>query len=130
MLSCYKQISPFPLSATLGEQPFGLHPQVIEASQPLLDGWLDNELLFRRDFFWMWIRQQKIPMSRFKGHFVLGDFRKAPDTTPIQRALQAELESRYRINQFVLNQNIRVDLPKSPCGLSTDDNRGTPSLNE
>ena len=24
----------------------------------------------------MWIKRQKIPMSRFKGHFVLGDLRK------------------------------------------------------
>jgi integrase len=53
-----------------------LHPQVIEAIQPLLDRRHDNELLFHHGSFWMWVKRQQIPMSQFKGHFVLGDLRK------------------------------------------------------
>jgi integrase len=53
-----------------------LHPQVIEAIQPLLDGQHDDELVFHHGSFWMWIKRQQIPMSQFKGHFVLGDLRK------------------------------------------------------
>jgi integrase len=53
-----------------------LHPQVIEAIQPLLDGRQDDELMFQHGSFWMWVKRQKIPMSQFNGHFVLGDLRK------------------------------------------------------
>jgi hypothetical protein len=53
-----------------------LHPKVIEAIQPLLDGRHDDELMFHHGSFWMWIKRQQIPMSQFKGHFVLGDLRK------------------------------------------------------
>jgi integrase len=53
-----------------------LHPQVIEAIQPLLDGRQYDELMFKHGSFWMWVKRQKIPMSRFEGHFVLGDLRK------------------------------------------------------
>jgi hypothetical protein len=53
-----------------------LHPQVVEAVQPLLDGRQDDELMFQHGSFWMWVKRQKIPMSRFEGHFVLGDLRK------------------------------------------------------
>jgi hypothetical protein len=53
-----------------------LHPQVVEAIQPLLDGRQDDELMFQHGSFWMWAKRQKIPMSRFNGHFVLGDLRK------------------------------------------------------
>jgi len=30
----------------------------------------------------MWIKRQKIPMSQFKGHFVLGDLRKFLSVMP------------------------------------------------
>jgi integrase len=53
-----------------------LHPQVVEAIRPLLDGRQDNELMFRHGSFWMWVKRQEIPMSQFDGHFVLGDLRK------------------------------------------------------
>ncbi|MGZ4929174.1 MAG: hypothetical protein ACXV76_13025 [Halobacteriota archaeon] len=53
-----------------------LHPQVIEAIQPLLNGRQDDELMFQHGSFWMWVKRQQIPMSQFKGHFVLGDLRK------------------------------------------------------
>ncbi len=53
-----------------------LHPQVVEAIQPLLNSRQDDELIFQHGSFWMWIKRQKIPMSRFDGHFVLGDLRK------------------------------------------------------
>jgi hypothetical protein len=53
-----------------------LHQQVISTVQPLLDGRKDDELMFHHGSFWMWIKRQKILMSRFKGHFVLGDLRK------------------------------------------------------
>jgi integrase len=53
-----------------------LHPQVIKSIQPLLRGRRDAELMFHHGSFWMWVKRQKIPMSRFNGHFVLGDLRK------------------------------------------------------
>jgi hypothetical protein len=53
-----------------------LHPQVVEAVEPLLGGRKDDELIFQHGSFWMWIKRRKIPMSRFTGHFVLGDLRK------------------------------------------------------
>ena len=53
-----------------------LHPQVVEAVEPLLGGRQDDELMLHHGSFWMWIKRQKIAMSRFNGHFVLGDLRK------------------------------------------------------
>jgi hypothetical protein len=53
-----------------------LHPTVVMAIQPLLEGKADNELMFKYDSFLMWVKRQKIRMSRFNGHFVLGDLRK------------------------------------------------------
>lgn len=45
-------------------------------AKPLLVGRDDDELMFTYNSFVMWIKRQKIPMSRFNGHFVLGDLRK------------------------------------------------------
>ena|GEM_PF-108619 len=56
-----------------------LHPQVVDALKPLVDGRSDDELMFQHGSFWMWIKRQKISMSRFNGHFVLGDLRKFCD---------------------------------------------------
>jgi integrase len=53
-----------------------LHPHVMEALQPLLDGRCDDALMFEYNSFWMWVKRQKIPLSRISGHFVLGDLRK------------------------------------------------------
>lgn len=53
-----------------------VHPRVVEALRPLLVGRDDDELMFIHGSFLMWIKRQKIPMSRFKGHFVLGDLRE------------------------------------------------------
>ncbi|MGZ4852287.1 MAG: hypothetical protein ACXV3D_03745 [Halobacteriota archaeon] len=53
-----------------------LHPAVISALTPLFDGRKDAELLFEYNSVQMWVKRQQIPMSRFKGHFVLGDLRK------------------------------------------------------
>lgn len=53
-----------------------LHPRVVEALKPLLVGRQDDELMFIYTSFLMWIKRQKIPMSRFEKHFVLGDLRK------------------------------------------------------
>jgi len=53
-----------------------LHPQVVTAVQPLLEGHKNEERVFACGSFQMWTKRQKIPMSRFKGHFVLGDLRK------------------------------------------------------
>jgi hypothetical protein len=53
-----------------------LHGVVIGALRPLFDGKKDEELLFEYNSFQMWIKRQKISMSRFNGHFVLGDLRK------------------------------------------------------
>ncbi len=53
-----------------------LHPCVVKVVSQLLDGRKDTELLFQHDQFWRWLMREKIPMSRFNGHFVLGDLRK------------------------------------------------------
>ena len=53
-----------------------LHSRVVEALKPLLVGRDDDELMFTHSSFLQWTKRQKIPMSHFKGHFVLGDLRK------------------------------------------------------
>jgi len=53
-----------------------LHPFVVKAVSPLLDDRKDAELMFQHGSLWMWIKRQKILMSRFRGHFVLSDLRK------------------------------------------------------
>jgi integrase len=53
-----------------------LHPQVIEAIQPLLDGRSNDDSLFEYNSLIMWIKRQQIPLTRIDSHFVLGDLRK------------------------------------------------------
>ena len=53
-----------------------LHPRVIAAISPLLDGRRDNELMFVYNSLQMWVKREKIPLSRTKGNFVLSDLRK------------------------------------------------------
>ena len=53
-----------------------LHPQVIQAIQPLLDERDDDEPLFEYNSLVMWVKRQKIPLTRVTTHFVLGDLRK------------------------------------------------------
>lgn len=53
-----------------------LHPQVITVLRAILGDRMDEERTFAYYSFLMWIKRQKIPMTRFKGHFVLGDLRK------------------------------------------------------
>jgi hypothetical protein len=53
-----------------------LHPRFVEALKPLLVGRKDGELMFTHSSFLQWVKRQRIHMSRFKGHFVLGDLRK------------------------------------------------------
>ena len=40
-----------------------LHPQVVEAIQPLLNGKKDDESVFPHGSFGMWVKRQKIPSS-------------------------------------------------------------------
>jgi hypothetical protein len=53
-----------------------LHPEVVEAVQAILQGRDNDECAFAYSSFLMWVKRQKIPMSRFNGHFQLGDLRK------------------------------------------------------
>jgi hypothetical protein len=53
-----------------------LHPQVVTAVRPLLEGRKNEDRVFAYVSFLMWIKRKKISMSRFNGHFVLGDLRK------------------------------------------------------
>jgi len=53
-----------------------VHPHVVEALHPLLDGRDDNKHMFRYYSFYKWIKRQKIPLTRTASHFVLGDLRK------------------------------------------------------
>ena len=53
-----------------------LHEQVIRALHPLLDGSLDDELIFHYSSFLQWVKRQKIPLSQISSHFMVGDLRK------------------------------------------------------
>ena len=53
-----------------------LHPQVVEAIQPLLNGKKNDEAVFPHGSFWIWVKRQKIHLSQIEKHFVLGDLRK------------------------------------------------------
>jgi len=53
-----------------------LHPRVIDVLRPLLDGRDDDEAIFACNSVNMWVKRQKIPLSRVASHFVLGDLRK------------------------------------------------------
>jgi hypothetical protein len=53
-----------------------LHPQVVEVLRLLLKGRVDDELMFEYYSFAMWVKLERIPLSRISGHFVLGDLRK------------------------------------------------------
>ncbi len=53
-----------------------LHPQVIQAIQPLVEGRGDDELLFEYTSLLQWVKREKIPLTRIASHFVLGDLRK------------------------------------------------------
>lgn len=53
-----------------------LHPQVTTAVQTILGDRKNDERIFAYQSFLMWAKRQKIPMMKFKGHFVLGDLRK------------------------------------------------------
>ena len=53
-----------------------LHPQVVTAIRDILDDRQNGENAFEYNSIITWIKRQKIPMSRFNGHFVLGDLRK------------------------------------------------------
>jgi hypothetical protein len=53
-----------------------LHPQVIQEVQPLLDGKSGDAEMFDYNSLVMWIKRQKIPLTRIASHFVLGDLRK------------------------------------------------------
>ena len=58
-----------------------LHPRVIEAVEPLLDGKKDDELMFPLCALIQWFGRgrkagNEIPLRRCNGYFVLGDLRK------------------------------------------------------
>ena len=53
-----------------------LHPRVIEAVEPLLNGRGDDEPMFQFNVIYKWMKREKIPLTRISGHFVLGDLRK------------------------------------------------------
>ncbi|MGZ4881888.1 MAG: hypothetical protein ACXV7G_12660 [Halobacteriota archaeon] len=53
-----------------------LMPQLVDGLKPLVDGRGDNELMFDYHSYAMWIKRQKIPLTRVKSHFVPGDMRK------------------------------------------------------
>jgi hypothetical protein len=53
-----------------------LHPQVIQEIKPLLDDRNYNNPIFEYNSLVMWVKRQKIPLTRAATHFVLGDLRK------------------------------------------------------
>jgi hypothetical protein len=52
-----------------------LHPQVVGALQPLLNG-REGEPMFKQLSFERWLEQQKVPLLHVSHHFVPGDLRK------------------------------------------------------
>ena len=89
-----------------------LHPQVIESIRPLLAGKKGYEAVFHYGSFWMWVKRRKIPMSRFSGHFVLGDLRKFTeqygDTIGWDQSNRA-----YIMTQW--GQRYRLEALQTPC---------------
>jgi hypothetical protein len=53
-----------------------LHPQVVQAIEPLLNGRSDDKPIFKHFAFERWIRQHKIQLARSVNLFVVGDLRK------------------------------------------------------
>jgi len=53
-----------------------LHPQVIQAIEPLLDDRSDDCPIFDYNSLAMWVKRQKISLTKAATHFVLGDLRK------------------------------------------------------
>jgi integrase len=53
-----------------------LHPQVVQAIEPLVNGLSDDKQIFKHLAFERWIRQHKIQLTRSENHFVVGDLRK------------------------------------------------------
>jgi hypothetical protein len=53
-----------------------LHPQVVDAIKPLLDGRLNDEPMFKQLSFERWLKLQKVPLLRSDAHFMPGDLRK------------------------------------------------------
>jgi hypothetical protein len=53
-----------------------LHPQVVQAIEPLLNGQSNDKPIFKHLAFERWIRQHKIKLTRSANHFVVGDLRK------------------------------------------------------
>ena len=53
-----------------------LHPQVVDAILPLLDGRDDNEYIFEQLLFERWLRERKIPLLHANTHFIMSDLRK------------------------------------------------------
>ncbi len=53
-----------------------LHPQVIQAIQPLLEARGNDEPLFEYISLLQWVKRAKIPLTQLPTHFTLGDLRK------------------------------------------------------
>ncbi len=49
---------------------------MVKILQPLVDSRADDELIFGYHSLLMWLKREKIPLTRISGHFVLGDLRK------------------------------------------------------
>ncbi len=56
-----------------------LHPQVVKAIEPLLNGRADDKPIFKQLGFERWIRQQRIRLTRSANHFVVSDLRKSAE---------------------------------------------------
>ena len=57
-------------------QHYPLHPQVIQAIEPLLGERDHNSSIFDYNSLAMWVKRQKISLTRAATHFILGDLRK------------------------------------------------------
>jgi hypothetical protein len=53
-----------------------IHPRVVDAIKPFLDGRDNNELFFGYNSLLMWLKLRRIPLKKIKVRFNLGDLRK------------------------------------------------------
>jgi hypothetical protein len=53
-----------------------LYPELVKVLQALVNGREEGELMFRYHSVLMWLKREKIPLTRISSHFVLGDLRK------------------------------------------------------
>ena len=90
------------------------HPAVIRTLRPLFNGKKDGEPFFEYNSFQMWVKRAKIPMSRFNGHFVLGDLRKFAEQYATLSAGSNQTEPAYSLTACQAWTGRTTNIPRRP----------------